>query len=44
MLNMKLSEDNTKDKVLQALKSMYNDSVKIDFCGILDEKNRKKSN
>ena len=26
----------TKDKVLQALKSMYNDSVKIDFCGILD--------
>lgn len=34
----------TKDKVLQALKSMYNDSVKIDFCGILDEKNRKKSN
>lgn len=34
----------TKDKVLQALKNMYNDSVKIDFCCVLDEKNRKKSN
>ena len=44
MLNMKLSEDILKTKSYKALKSMYNDSVKIDFCGILDEKNRKKSN
>lgn len=34
----------TKEKILQELKRMYNDSVKLDFCGVLDEKNRKKSN
>ena len=34
----------TKEKVLQELKRLYNDSVKLDFWGVLDEKNRKKSN
>ena len=41
---MILSDDTLKKKVLQELKRMYNDSVKLDFCGVLDEKNRKKSN